>query len=411
MVRMEEEKLLIRAVRRSYVIPEGVRIIIEHVEGCNRAREDERLIDCVRRSNPGTANELQVTMRIALAFIGCKRGCRMDKEDTTGLLIDEHSDKSSYRPSEPEYTSQGTGSLFSEQLMTGNQGENDGGRVITIGENKDIANQSPSWPSSLDIRSSERSLYRGFKMDRSSDEDYVASISKRKIMEEIRDTPMNLGGNKTTELTGMGDSKHAVTKEVSATPEVAKRKGNRSKKKDKSESIEQTPVKERQESLPSTIPYGGSSVNNILLEAIGKIESGQLIQAVGEEMETEYEDEEMLESVLSDHDRIVKLENMLNTVIRKIVKVQNENKELIERCDDLEGRLENLTTERIEKEDKKGKGKEVPYIPKKILTRDVQDVPTLPIPVRNREWGSSSEMNTNSTFAKVAQKGNPKGFT
>ena len=79
-VRMEEEKLLIRAVRRSYVIPEGVRIVIEHVEGCKKNGEDEKLINCVRQSNPGTANELQVAIRTALAIIGCKKGCRMHQQ-------------------------------------------------------------------------------------------------------------------------------------------------------------------------------------------------------------------------------------------------------------------------------------------------------------------------------------------
>ena len=89
-VRMEEEKLPIRAVRRSYIIPEGIRIVIEHVEGCKKGGDDEKLINCVRQSNPETTNELQVAIRTALAFIGCKKGCRMDKKDTTGLLIDEH---------------------------------------------------------------------------------------------------------------------------------------------------------------------------------------------------------------------------------------------------------------------------------------------------------------------------------
>ena len=67
---MEEEKLLIRAVRRSYVIPEGIRIVIEHEEGCKKNGEDEKLINCIRQSNPETANELQVAIRTALALIG-----------------------------------------------------------------------------------------------------------------------------------------------------------------------------------------------------------------------------------------------------------------------------------------------------------------------------------------------------
>ena len=249
-------------------------------------------------------------------------------------------------------------------------------------------------------------------MDRSSDEDYIPSSSKMKKMEEIRDTPMNLGGNKTTELTGMGDSKHAVIKEVSATPEVAKKKVHRSMKLDKPKTITDAPMNNSQISLPSTVPYGGSSVNEVLLEAIEEMESGQIVPAVEDEMDAEYEEEEMLESILSDHDRIVKLENMLNTVIRKIVKIQEEKEELIERCDDLEYKLENLTKERKEEKEPKGKGKEVPYIPKKVLTREENVVPTLPMPIRNREWGSSSTENDQNkpTYAKVTKNEAPGKF-
>ena len=410
MVRMEEEKLLVRAIRRSYVIPEGIRIVIEHVNGCNRAGEDEKLINCVRQSNPGTAKEMQVAIRTALAFIGCRKECRMDKEDTTGLLIEEHSDISSYEQSGREYSSQGTGSLFSEYLMTGNQGETENGKGIKVGGNKRITNYSPSWPSSLDIGSSEKSLYKGFKMDRSSDEDYTPPKKIGKGMEEIKDTPMNLGGNKTTELTGMGDSKHAVTKEVSTTPETNKGRKNRFDRKSERDSIEKTPIEETQLSLPSTIPYGGSSINEVLLEAIGEIESGQIVPAVGDEMETEYENEYQVDSILSDHDRIIKLENMLNTVIRKIVKIQDEKDELIERCDDLENKLELLTKEKERKEDKGITVKETPYIPNKILTKRDEKVPTMPAPVRNREWGtsSSSDKEEKTTYAKIAKAENKK---
>ena len=410
-VRMEEEKLLVRAVRRSYRIPEGVRIVIEHVKGCQGVGEDERLINCVRHAKPETANELQTSIRTALAFVGCMKGCRMDKEDTTRLLVDEHSNVSSYEHFETNETSQGTGSLFSEHLMTGNQGEQENGKKIKVGGNRERANYSPSWPSSLDINSSEKNLYRGFRMDRSSDEDYTPNVPKKNKMEEIRDTPMNLGGNKTTELTGMGDSKHAVTKEVSATPEVANRRKNRFDRKTIIESIDKTPIEETQMSLLSTIPYGGSSVNEVLLEAIEEIESGQIIPAIEDDMNAEFEEEEMLESTLSDHDRIIKLENMLNTVIRKVVKIQEEKDELIERCDDLEDRLEKL--EGNEKCDSvpTTKGKGVPYIPKQILTRKEEVVPTLPAPVRNRDWGSTSEGTDRTTYAKAANRGIQKGFT
>ena len=56
--------------------------------------------------------------------------------------------------------------------MTGNQNEVENGRKIKIEVNKEATNYSPAWPSSLDIGSSEKNLYKGFKTDRSSDGDY-----------------------------------------------------------------------------------------------------------------------------------------------------------------------------------------------------------------------------------------------
>ena len=156
------------------------------------------------------------------------------------------------------------------------------------------------WPSSLDIGSSEKSLYKGFKADRSSDEDYIPPGIRGEKMEEIKDTPMSLGGNKTTEKTGMGDSKHAVEKEVSTTPGVANRSLNRCERNRTVESIENTQVDETQITLPSRVPYGGSSINKVLFEAIGELESGQVVPAIQDVMETEEEDKVIVESTLSD---------------------------------------------------------------------------------------------------------------
>jgi len=68
-------------------------------------------------------------------------------------------------------------------------------------------------------------------------------------------------------------------------------------------------IEEWQISLPSTIPYGGSSINNALIEAIGEMESGQLVPAVTEDKMNEEED--IVESILSDHNRKVALEEMV----------------------------------------------------------------------------------------------------
>ena len=165
-------------------------------------------------------------------------------------------------------SSEGTGSLFSEQLMTGIQGEENDGRVIKVGGKKNETDYSPSWPSSLEIGSSERSLYKNFKTDRSSDEDYVPENRGIEKLIEVKDASMNLGDNKTSEGTGMGDSKHATGIQVSATPEKTNRRENRFNRRSRTETIEGTPVGETQVSMPSTVPYGGSSINEALFEAI-----------------------------------------------------------------------------------------------------------------------------------------------
>ena len=164
--------------------------------------------------------------------------------------------------------------------MTGNQGEETRGREIKIGGNNKAVNYSSSWPSSLDIGSSERNLYKGFKTDRSSDEDYSPPERVIRKLEERKDTPMNLGDNKKTEKTGMGDSKHATTKDVSATPEVTNKRVNRFERGSVKDSIEDEPIIETQITLPLTVSYGGSSINEALFEAIGEMESGQVIPAV-----------------------------------------------------------------------------------------------------------------------------------
>ena len=40
---MEEEKRLVGAVRRSYMVLEGIRIMIEYVEGWKRSGDDKEL--------------------------------------------------------------------------------------------------------------------------------------------------------------------------------------------------------------------------------------------------------------------------------------------------------------------------------------------------------------------------------
>ena len=231
---------------------------------------------------------------------------------------------------------------------------------------------------------------------------------------EIKDMPMNLENNKTTEKTEMGDSKHATDVQVGATPDKTDNRRNRFDRKRTVEKIEETPIGETQITLPSTMPYGGLSVNNALFEATGEIESGQIVPAITDEMETG-EEEIVVESMMSDHDTIRMLVESVKILKTAMIKGREETDEELEklRQEIKKGKLgcENC------KRDTKGKWKEVvrektniPYIPKQIVRRE--EVPTFPAPILNPFWDKRpSFRESEETFATKAKKANPDGFT
>lgn len=138
--------------------------------------------------------------------------------------------------------------------MTGNKNELENGREIQVGGSKKIGNSSPSWPSSLDIGSWKNSLYKGIKTDILSDEDYFPLIQKIGKLMEIKNTIMDLGKNKAAEKTGIRDSKHAKTKEISATPEKTKEQEIRFKRAQVVELNKHTWIPDTLITQPSTVP-------------------------------------------------------------------------------------------------------------------------------------------------------------
>ena len=89
------------------------------------------------------------------------------------------------------------------------------------------------------------------------DEDYVPENTGIENLIEVKDTSMNLGNNKTSEKTGVGDSKHTNGIQVSATPEMTDRRKNRFNRESGIETIVKTQIEETQQSMPSTVLYGG----------------------------------------------------------------------------------------------------------------------------------------------------------
>jgi len=150
-------------------------------------------------------------------------------------------------------------------------------------------------------------LYKNYKDHRITDEDY---IPKKVSKSTANDIAMGLENGKTMEGNGIGDSKHAEVEVESSGKEIPKPyTAMRFKNQNNSvQEVEMTPVNETPIPLPSTMPYGSSNTEE-MLEALGEIECGQCVPGIVEMDMSDEEEEVVVLSSLSDHDKIVKLEN------------------------------------------------------------------------------------------------------
>jgi len=149
-----------------------------------------------------------------------------------------------------------------------------------------------SWGNStiLDqLPSSKRMMYKKYKDDRTSYEDYVP---KKVSKSTANDAAIGLENGRTTEGNGIRDSKHTGVEVESSGKNIPKPKRGMKFRGQKSsvEEIEKTPVEETPIPVPSTMPYGSSNSDE-MLEALGEIECGQCVPGV-EEMEMSDEEEE-----------------------------------------------------------------------------------------------------------------------
>jgi len=160
-------RLLVRVRSASYAVPGGFSIVISHVGGCANSSRDDALIQCVRDANPTVMNKLATAARAVMAAMGCPKGCRIDKDNSAGVLYSEHSQDSSFGASSGMSASTtGTGSLVGERLIEGAQHSTSGSEVV-VGC---VSQFSSSWPSGIqDLESSEKVLYKGMTLDRASD--------------------------------------------------------------------------------------------------------------------------------------------------------------------------------------------------------------------------------------------------
>ena len=386
--------LVRRVVMTSYALPSGLPIRFKHEEGCLNGGKNEEIMKVVEMADPKVVSELEMVLKGVMITIGCGNSCGIDKEQSAGILF-EHSQDSEYvRSSVPD----------SEHYVSI---ESPAASAVSSWGNSTILDRLPS---------SEKMMYKNYKDDRTSDEDF----EPRKVGKSIaNDTAMGLENGKTTEGNGIGDSKHAeVEVECSGkdAPQPKKRSMRFKNQKSSVEEVEKTPVDETPIPLPSTMPYGSSNTNE-MLEALGEMECGQCVPGVVEMDMSEEEVEMEVQSTLSDHDKINRLERL-----------RVEEREMF---DQLRDKFEDFMAEVKEGKygcenckDRKGKGKEVPYIPKQILKRKVETgesskvmenkVKNADVPAYRNTVGSfaNERCDTNKkSWSAVAKAGDKDGFT
>ena len=371
---MEGKELLVRTSTKSYMVPEGFPVIITDVGDCDNEKIDGKLVESVMRAKPRTVNELEIATKAVLAHAGCDSLCKIEKGNTAGIVYTNHSDNSSYEQSSAMDTDNGTASLMEENLMTGNQGESNNGRMITVGgKPQGKAKYSPSWPSSLDIGSSEKALYKGFRMDRSSDESYVPSKVVVPELEELKDTPMNLGNNKTSKKTGMGNSKHAV------------------------ETIPETQI-ESSYRLPSTVQYSVSATQD-MLEAFNEFEKGDLepkIQKLISEPDMEIDENKMN---WTNPEKQLSMEEKVEILMKRVFEDGEKLDNLVEIVEELEEKLADAWKEigELRGNGQSRKGKEVEK-------REVPTLPAVPIPKNWNKKGKNFEIDSSLLLRSLSTR-------
>ena len=391
--------LVRRVVMTSYALPSGLPIVLKHDRACLNGDRNEDIMSVIEKANPKVISELEMVLKGVMITIKCCDGCGIDKGQSAGILF-EHSQDSEYvRSSVPDSENY----ISIESLAAS---------AVSSWGNSTILDRLPS---------SERGMYKNYKDDRTSDEDYVPKKVGKSM---ANDTAMGLENGKTTEGNGIGDSKHAEIEVESSGKEVPKPKSMKVRGQKKSvKEVEDTSVNETPIQLPSTMPYGSSNTKK-MLEALGEMECGQCVPGILEMDMSDDEEEMGIQSTLSDHDIIIMLKNEVDM----LKKLRMEDRE---QFDNMRDKLEDFMADvkggkygcdqcRVTK----GKGKEIPYIPKQVLKRKVEigesskvmekKVENADIPAYRSNVGSfTNERNEipKKSWSTVAKEGDKDGFT
>ncbi|KAG0128255.1 hypothetical protein HOY82DRAFT_541409 [Tuber indicum] len=271
----EDGKLIKRMIVTTFVMVKGLerRIRFLHEDGCanNTTVKNNNLRRVLGNAEIKATSELKGAIKTALLMQGCGRNCGVDKTGVIGLFV-EHSQDEEWRENTDKSDSE------DEEMV----------------EVDSPSSTAPTWESSMNLSTGERKMYKKYKSDDSKDESYVPPKGK--------DIAMDLGDGKTSEKTGLGDSKHANEK-VSEKPIAEKGKervavrdvGFRFGKGNKKDEIEDS----MKEELLETVSYGsiGKSTNEELIECLFEMENNKNVPAVIENVERK-EDQRKDEEVL-----------------------------------------------------------------------------------------------------------------
>ncbi|CUS08058.1 unnamed protein product [Tuber aestivum] len=272
-------------------------INVQHRAGCHNTTDDfaSILVEKVSRVSLSLASEFELVVNSMLLAFGCP-DCHVLRDDTFGLFVTNHSPSaspaSSFGPSQSTATP-GTDSLVAEHLAAGRVGTPSESQNFMIGRNA----SPPSSHASSDNASlgslapSENPLPGYSKRNDLVGSNYRTPVPCPSVMgitetryrrflktggnvswaDEIESTPqdtsMGLGGGKTTEGNGVGDSRHA-----SLDPEE---EDGVALVGDRTQSTDYGSMPP----LPSTLAETTSEVD--MLEGLEEMECGQVVPALG----------------------------------------------------------------------------------------------------------------------------------
>jgi len=171
---------LVSAVRHEYQAPAGGLDFLHfcHSPLCANSTfvANNYICGVVNGTKVESWRDVEIAVSAAMASHGCD-GCGLDKESSSGLYFRQHSQgESTFVPS--QLTS--SGSLVSTQdvLPAPAPSMVEPGAPSRPRNSQVMDSHDNGLPPSLEISSGERKMYRRFRMDCSSDEDYVPPANK-----------------------------------------------------------------------------------------------------------------------------------------------------------------------------------------------------------------------------------------